>query len=288
MLYWEPMGGTESISSWFNHNDSTIISIVLIILGAWLIVRFGSVAIRKTVARGVRPGSHKTKAEEKKREETVIQIVAGALNIIVWPMALILIIAQLGINVGPLIAGAGVVGVALGFGAQSLVKDVIAGLFIIAENQYGVGDVVDLDGTSGQVQHVTLRSTVLRDLNGTVHHVPNGTIERASNLSSEHSGVNLNIGVAYNSDLDKVIKVINRVCKQLAKDPQWQDIILETPYFLRVDNLGDSSIDLKIVGSVKPLQQWAVTGELRKRIKIAFDKEGIDIPFPQRVIHQSK
>lgn len=269
-------------------NAHSIISTALILLGAWTVVRFGNLAIHKTVARSVRPSSHKNRAEELKREETVIQIVSGALNIVVWPLALILIIAQFGINVGPLIAGAGVIGVALGFGAQSLVKDVISGLFIIAENQYGVGDVVDLDGTTGKVQHITLRSTVLRDLDGIVHHVPNGTIERASNYSSEHSGVNLDVGVAYDSDLEKVIKVVNRVGKELAKDPEWQDQILETPYFLRVDNLGDSSIDLKIVGNVKPLQQWAVTGELRKRLKIAFDKEGIEIPFPQRVIHQAK
>ncbi len=206
------------MDSWIANNAHSIVSTALILLGAWAIVRFGSVAIRKTVAKSVRPTAHKNRAEEVKREETVIQIVAGALNIVIWPLTLILIIAQFGVNVGPLIAGAGVIGVALGFGAQSLVKDIISGLFIIAENQYGVGDVVDLDGTSGQVQHITLRSTVLRDLDGIVHHVPNGTIERASNLSSEHSGVNLNIGVAYDSDLDKVIKVIDRVGKELAKD----------------------------------------------------------------------
>lgn len=274
--------------SWLGDNAHPIISSAFIIVGAWAIVRFGSVAIRKTVTRSIRPAAHHSRAEEIKREETVIQIVGGALNIIIWPLTLILIIAQFGVNVGPLIAGAGVVGVALGFGAQSLVKDIISGLFIIAENQYGVGDVVDLDGTSGQVQHITLRATVLRDLDGAVHHVPNGSIQRASNLSSEHSGVNLNVGVAYDSDLEKVIKVVNRVGKELAKDPDWQDQILETPAFLRVDDLGDSAIDIKITGSVKPLKQWEVTGELRKRLKIAFDKEGIEIPFPQRVIHQAK
>ena len=241
----------HNIGAWISDNAHSIVSTALIFLGAWVIVRFGSVAIRKTVAKSVRPTAHQSRAEEVKREETVIQIVSGALNIIVWPLTFILIIAQFGVNVGPLIAGAGVVGVALGFGAQSLVKDIISGLFIIAENQYGVGDVVDLDGTTGQVQHITLRSTVLRDLDGIVHHVPNGTIERASNYSSEHSGMNLNIGIAYDSDLEKAIKIVNRVGKELAKDSDWQDIILETPYFLRVDNLGDSSVDLKIVGTRK-------------------------------------
>lgn len=275
------------MESFLNNNEKTILVIALVILGAWLIVRFGSKAIRKAVIKGVRSSAHTTKAEERKREETVIQIISGALGIIVWPTALIIIIGQLGVDIGPLVAGAGIIGVALGFGAQSLVKDMISGLFIIAENQYGVGDVVSLDDTAGLVERITLRSTVLRDLDGIVHHVPNGTINRASNFSSEKSGINLNVGVAYDSDLDHVIKVVNRVCKELAKDPDWDKIILETPAFLRVDNFGDSSIDIKITGTVKPLKQWDVTGELRKRLKIAFDKEGIEIPFPQRVIHQA-
>jgi len=269
-------------------NQATVLSIALIIFGAWLVVRFGSIAIRKAVIKSVKASSHSTKAEEKKREETVIQIVSGALNIFVWPIALIIIIGQLGVDIGPLIAGAGIIGVALGFGAQSLVKDMIAGLFIIAENQYGVGDVVSLDDTAGRVERITLRATVLRDLDGIVHHVPNGTIERASNFSSEKSGINLDVGVAYDSDLDHVIKVVNKVCRELAKDSRWEKDIIEKPSFLRVDNFGDSSIDIKITGIVEPLRQWDVTGELRKRIKVAFDKEGIEIPFPQRVIHQAR
>lgn len=277
-----------TIWSWLSDNTDTIIPVLLVFAGAWLAVRFGGIVIRKTVIKSVKASSHSTVAEEKKREETVIQIISGALNIIVWPIAFIIIVGQLGVDIGPLIAGAGIIGVALGFGAQSLVKDVIAGLFIIAENQYGVGDVVDLGGTAGLVEHISLRSTVLRDLDGTVHHVPNGTIDRASNLSSEHSGINLNVGVAYDSDLDHVIEVVNKVCVALAKDPDWESIIIETPSFLRVDNFGDNSVDIKITGTVKPLKQWDVTGELRKRLKIAFDKEGIEIPFPQRVIHKAK
>ena len=275
------------MESFWNNNEHTILVIALIILGAWLIVRYGSKAIRKAVVKGVRSSAHTTQAEERKREETIIQIISGALSLVIWPIAGIIIVGQLGVNIGPLVAGAGVVGVALGFGAQSLVKDMISGLFIIAENQYGVGDVVSLDDTAGLVERISLRSTVLRDLDGIVHHVPNGTINRASNFSSEKSGVNLNVGVAYDSDLDHVIKVVNQVCKDLAKDPDWDKIIIETPAFLRVDNFGDSSIDIKITGTVKPLKQWDVTGELRKRLKIAFDKEGIEIPFPQRVIHQA-
>jgi small conductance mechanosensitive channel len=276
------------MEGFFSDNQSTVLTILLVLLGAWLVVRFGSIAIRKAVVKGIRSSSHTTHAEEKKREKTVIQIISGALNILVWPIALIIIVGQLGVDIGPLIAGAGIIGVALGFGAQSLVKDMISGLFIIAENQYGVGDVVSLDDTAGRVERITLRSTVLRDLDGIVHHVPNGTIDRASNFSSEKSGINLDVGVAYDSDLDHVIKTVNKVCRELARDPKWEKDIIEKPSFLRVDNFGDSSIGIKITGTVKPLRQWDVTGELRKRIKIAFDKEGIEIPFPQRVIHQAK
>ncbi len=200
-----------------------------------------------------------------------------------------MVVAQLGVNIAPLIAGAGVIGLAIGFGAQSMVKDVIAGLFIVAENQYRVGDVVQFDHeTIGQVISLSLRVTVLRDLDGIEHHIPNGAITITSNYSKEFSGINLDLGVAYDTDLNKAIDVINKVGDDLSKDKAWKDLILEKPQFLRVDNFGDNSIDIKITGTVKPLKQWSVTGELRKRIKIAFDEANIEIPFPQRVIHESK
>ncbi len=270
------------------NNRETLVQVVGILVGAWLVVRFGDVFVRRAVVRGVTPDKFSTKEEEEKRERTIIHIINGGIRILVWPMALILVVAQLGVQIGPLIAGAGIVGVALGFGAQSLVKDVISGLFIIIENQYGVGDVVDLDGTSGLVEDINLRKTTLRDLDGTVHHIPNGTIDRASNLSSEFSGINLNVGVDYSSNLEKVIKVVNEVGMDITRDEQWANDIIEAPSFLRVDNFGDSSIDIKITGRTKPLRQWDVTGELRKRLKIAFDKAGIEIPFPQRVVHKAK
>lgn len=135
------------------------------------------------------------------------------------------------------------------------------------------------------VEDINLRTTVLRDLDGIVHYVPNGEIKKSSNLSKDFARVNLNVGIAYNSDLEKVISVVNRVGKELAEDPQFKSSIIKPPQFLRVDEFADSSINIKILGETKPLKQWEVAGELRKRIKIAFDKEGIEIPFPQRVVH---
>lgn len=278
----------QSLDSWYSDNQSSVLYIIFILVGTLLFKFFGDAIIRKLVVRGIKSTAHENPREEKLREDTIITIISGALAILIWPIAAILIVGQAGVDITPLVAGAGVVGVALGFGAQSLVKDIISGLFLIIENQYKVGDVVALDDTTGLVERITLRVTVLRDLDGIVHHVPNGSIERTSNYSKDYSGINLNIGVGYDSDLDKVIGIINRVGEEMAKDKEWKAKIIEKPQFLRVDNFGDNSIDMKITGSVEPLKQWNVSGELRKRLKTAFDKEGIEIPFPQRVIHQAK
>lgn len=278
----------DSIFSWVDSNSGTIFMIAITLLIALFAKQSIDALIRKSIRRTVKTTKHTSKAEEKQREDTLINISTGIFSLFYWPIVGLLIVAQLGVNIAPLIAGAGVVGLAIGFGAQNMVKDIIAGLFIIAENQYRVGDVVQFDHeTIGQVISLSLRVTVLRDLDGIEHHVPNGSITITSNYSKEFSGINLDIGVAYDSDLDEIIGIINKVGDDLAEDKVWKEIILEKPQFLRVDNFGDNSIDLKITGTVKPLQQWSATGELRKRIKIAFDKKGIEIPFPQRVIHKA-
>jgi small conductance mechanosensitive channel len=196
-----------------------------------------------------------------------------------------MMLSEIGLNIAPMIAGVGVVGIAIGFGAQSLVKDIISGLFILLENQYRRGDVVKIAGTSGLVEDINLRRTLLRDLDGIVHSVPNGEISVSSNYTKSYSRVNLNISVGYNEDLDRAIAVINRVGMELAEDPAWSAQILKPPQVLRVDNLGDSGIDIKVTGDTKPVQQWAITGELRLRIKKAFDQEGIEIPWPHTKIY---
>lgn len=198
-----------------------------------------------------------------------------------------LVLTEIGINIAPIIAGAGVIGLAFGFGGQYLIKDLIAGFFVILENQYRVNDVVCIGDTCGLVENLNLRTTILRDLDGTVHVVPNGEIKTASNLSKYFSRVNLDVGVAYESNLEHVIKVVNRVGKDLSNDKNFKDLIISPPQFLRVDDFADSQITIKILGDTKPIKQWDVTGELRKRLKIAFDKEGIVIPYPQRVMHKT-
>ncbi|HEY8933879.1 MAG TPA: mechanosensitive ion channel domain-containing protein, partial [Cyclobacteriaceae bacterium] len=168
------------------------------------------------------------------------------------------------------------------------IRDIISGLFIILENQYRIGDVVSFDNTSGLVEDISLRMTTLRDMDGTVHHVPHGEIKKVSNLSKKFARVNLNVGIGYDTKLEHVIEVVNRVGQQLADDPEWKDYIIAPPQFLRVDDFGDSAIIIKILGDTMPLKQWDVTGELRRRILIEFNAEGIQIPFPQRVIHHTK
>ncbi len=262
---------------------------VLVIVAASVIIKhFIGRFIDSMVRRAIKRGAHGTVESELKREDTVIAILNGMALVLVWSIALLMIVAEFGIEIGPILAAAGIAGVALGFGAQYLIKDLIAGFFIIVENQFRVGDVISMDSTAGLVEEITLRMTTLRDLDGVVHHIPNGSPTVISNLTKDMSRVNLNVGIGYGVELEKAIKVINKVGNDMAEDPEWKEDILDPPQFLRVEDFGDSAIVVKILGETLPARQWDVTGELRKRLKIAFDKNGIEIPFPQRVLHQPK
>ncbi len=274
---------SESLVPWF---FSTGLKIIGILVAAVVADKVGRFFIDKSVRELVKPDMAVPdyKEAERKREDTLIKIFNNILRITILIVIVLTILPQLGIDITGLLAGAGIVGIALGLGARSLIQDFLAGIFIILENVYRIGDVVCLDGTCGAVENITLRKTVLRDLDGVEHHISNGSIKKASNLSKDFARVNLNVSVAYNSDLEKVIEVVNKVGNELAQDAQWKDDILKPPQFLRVDDFADSAIIIKIVGDTKPLKQWAVAGELRKRLKIAFDKENIEIPFPQIVV----
>jgi small conductance mechanosensitive channel len=273
------------IIPWITNHGPKILAIIVFAL---LLKRFGKVFIEKIIRRVVYSDSITEKESEKKREDTLIRIFSSFLDVLIWILTVSMILQEIGIAVGPLLAAAGIAGIAFGFGGQYLIRDLITGTFIIMENQYRIGDVVCFDGTCGSVEDISMRMTTLRDLDGVVHHVPHGEIKKVSNLSKYFARINLDIGVSYNSNLEKVIKVINKVGEALAKDPEWRDDILKTPQFLRVNDFAESAIIVKIVGETKSLKQWAVTGELRKRLKMAFDKEKIEIPFPQRVVHQVK
>ncbi len=276
---------SEAIVSWVMSSGLTIIGILVV---AFIVRKFSAIFVEKTIRKIITSDSFLSQEAEKKREDTIIQIVAGTINILVLLVAGLMILQEIGIAIGPVLAAAGIVGLAFGFGGQYLIRDAIAGLFIILENQYRVGDVVCLDGTCGSVENISLRMASIRDMDGTVHHIPHGTIKKVSNLTKDYARINLSIGIGYDSNIEKVITVVNQVGKELAKDSKWKDSITKEPQFVRINEFADSAIIIKIRGETQPTKQWEIAGELRKRLKIAFDKEGIEIPFPQRVIHQAK
>lgn len=269
-----------NIYSWFMAYG---IKIILILITAFLVNKIGRKFIDKAVRKAIKG---KDEEAEKKREDTLIAIFSGGLRLTVWLIAAMTILPIFGINVGPILAGAGILGVALGFGAQYMIRDFLAGLFIILENQYRIGDVVCLDNTCGGVEAITLRKTVMRDLDGKVHHIPNGSFKTAANLTTDYSRAHMNISVAYKEDLDKVIEVINRVGKEMVEESPWKEYILKPIQVLGPgpNKFTESGIEIKVLGETKPLKQWDTLKEFRRRLKKVFDEEKIEIPFPQMSI----
>ena len=272
-----------TVANWLVDHGIRILIIVVVGAVLWF-------ALNKFLPPIVRRGVSRTKYKEskegiEKRTNTLVSIFRGVARVFIVVIGIMMILSEVGVDIVPVLAGFGIAGIAIGFGAQYLIRDLIAGTFIILENQYRVGDVARVADIAGVVEEVTLRKTVLRDLDGIVHHVPNGEIRTASNFTRHFARVNLDVSVAYDTDLDHAIRVINRVGKELAEDKEWRKLVKNPPQVLRVNNLGDSGIYIKILGDVKPMQQWAVMGELRLRIKKAFDAEGIEIPWPHTKVY---
>lgn len=269
----------------------TFIQIALTLLVALLVHLALRASINHIVRRVVRSHHYKSKTDAKKREKTLRSVFDKALGVVVWVVAVIVILALLHVNLAALLTGAGVFGVIIGFGAQNTLKDYLAGIFIIAENQYRVGDIVVLTvggkDVGGVVEELTVRITQLRDLDGNLHTVPNGTPSMVSNLSFGFANVNVDFRVGYNTDLDKAREIMDQVGAEQAASEQWKDSIIEPIKFLRVDSLDESAVILKAVGKVAPASQWDLASDFRVRIKQAFDKNGITIPYNQLVIHQA-
>ncbi len=261
------------------------LKLLVIVLIAWLLLKFLNRILDKFIRKAVLRSSYTTAIEERKREDTLIKISHSFFGIVIWVTAIITILSEFSVPVGGLITGAGILGVAVGFGSQSLVKDIITGLFILAENQYRIGDYICVDNYCGTVEDMTLRITKLREINGTIHYVPNGEIKVASNKSKDFSKVDFKIGVGYNTDIDKLERIINEVGIEISEDPKFSSDILESPHFLRVDDFGDSSIVIHISGKVLPKTQYGITGEMRRRLKLIFEEHGIEIPYPTRIVH---
>ncbi len=277
----------ESIQEWLLSHGIIILAYIAI---AYFIYRIVKAFVPRMVTGFVKSsgkGRH-SKSWFERRAKTLTGLIVWIVALITGVVAFFLILGELGMDITPLLASAGVVGIALALGAQTIVKDFLGGLFILMEDQYNKGDVVKIAGISGEVEEVNLRRTVLRDLDGIVHTIPNSAIITASNYTRDLSRVNIDVPVAYGENLDRVFGVINRVGREMAADPYFSKLIKTPPQVLRVQNFGDSGIDIRILGDVHPSMQWEVTGELRKRLKKAFDEVGIEIPWPHVKVFQGE
>jgi len=254
-----------------------IVALILVLIIRWLVPR-----LIKTRIPRIKEESPDQLAV---RSNTLSRVVVQVFSLLIWVIAIVMILSQLGVDIAPLLAALGVAALALGFAAQNIIRDYLHGFFILMEDWYREGEVAVIQGTGGLVEKITLRRTILRDLNGAMHIFPNSTVEQASNLTRDWSRINLNVSVSYKENLNRVFDVINQVCQGFKEDPQWSSDMLTIPHVERVDNLGDSGIDIKILGDTKPIKQWALMGELRKRLKERFDEEGIEIPWPHTKVY---
>lgn len=263
---------------------------LVVVVAAWIALRLAAVFVHGIVKTLMDREATEGTAQELsaveivKRMTTIEALAVNFLRFIIVVIAGVMLLDQAGLDVGPAIAGLGVVGIAVGFGAQHLVKDYLNGALILIENQFSKGDVIRVAGVAGSVEDFSLRRTTLRDLDGVVHTVPNGEIAVASNLTRVWARINQNVQVAYGTDIDRAISVVDDVGRELASDPAWKRRILETPRVDRVEALGEYGVTLKILGTVRATEQWSAAGELRKRLLAAFKLHGIEIPRPQRVV----
>lgn len=220
-----------------------------------------------------------------KRADTLTHVIRDVARIVILTVGGMMILSEVGVDLKPLLAAAGLGGLAIGFGAQSLVKDVISGFFILLENSVQVGDVVEVAGVSGLVEEVKLRTITLRDLSGNVHVVPNGIVDKVKNMTMLYSYYLFDIAVAYREDVDEVMAVLKEIAAELQADPTYASDILEPLEMLGVDQFADSAVIIKCRIKTKPMQQWRIGREMNRRIKKTFDIKGIQMPFPHRMIY---
>ena len=267
--------------------------IVLALLARWLLGKVIDRLVRRAEL-GLLPdriqwlGSDNAAARRVQRARTMGSVLKSLSSIVVLAIAILMILPELGLDIGPLLASAGIIGVALGFGAQSLVKDFLSGVFMIFEDQYGVGDVVDVGEASGTIEAVTLRVTRLRDVNGTVWYVRNGEILRVGNMSQNWARTVLDVPVSYSEDLAKVRRVLQEVAHDVWEDDDFKGQVIEEPEVWGVESLAPDAVTVRVTMKTAPLQQWNVAREMRERVKARFDHEGITMPHPQRVVVQSQ
>ncbi|MFC1617046.1 mechanosensitive ion channel family protein [Candidatus Margulisiibacteriota bacterium] len=265
--------------------------IILIIVISYIAIKTANYflrLIRKIIQKKLQKESQLASSEIEKRINTLISILASTIKVVIYIVAIMLLLKQLGIDIAPLLAGAGIIGLAIGFGAQELVRDIISGFFILLENQIRENDVAIINGTGGLVEKIGLRTVVLRDLSGVVHIFQNGKINSLSNMTQKWSAMIFDIGIAYKEDPDKAMEIMQKTGDDLKNDKDFKNKILEPIEIFGVDKFADSAVIIKARLKTKPIEQWAVGREYRKRLKLAFDKAGIEIPFPHQTIYWGK
>lgn len=265
----------------------TVVHILLIILlglAAMRFLRLGLDRLESFVAKTGKATDVDLEAG-RKRIATLTGIVRTIMVTVIWAVVIIEVLHKVGLDIRPILAGAGIVGLAVGFGAQNLVRDLISGFFIILEDQIRLGDVAIINGTGGLVESITFRTITLRDFSGVVHIFPNGTITTLSNMTKEWSAFVLDMGVAYKEDTDRVADVMRQVGEELRQDPGFRDKFVSPIEMIGVDNFADSAVVIRIRIKTKPLEQWTVGREYRRRLKQAFDAQGIEIPFPHQTLY---
>lgn len=265
----------------------SLLRIGLIFLAGYVGARFVRAALSRLEATLIKAGerTERVPGATQKRVSTLIGLLRTIALVLLWGVVVIIALGQIGFDVTPILAGAGIIGLAVGFGAQNVVRDLISGFFMVLENQVRVGDVAIVNGTGGLVEGITFRTIVLRDLSGVVHVFPNGTINTLSNMTKEWSGYVIDVGVAYKEDTDRVAEVMKQVAEAMRQDPDYGPRILEPIEIFGVDDFADSAVVIKARLKTHPIQQWNVGREYRRRLKKAFDAEGIEIPFPHRSIY---
>jgi len=272
----------DSAQKWLNAN---FLPIILIIVGAWLITRFGGMIISGLIRRAPTLRAHGSQSgqDTKKRQDTLISISSAALKITVWALAVLEVLRRFGIDPTPILAGAGIVGFAVAFGMQSLIKDFVAGLFVIFENQYRVGDIVTLGSATGSVERITIRTTVLRGEDGSVYYIPNGSVNQSVNKTMGYSKLNLSFWFDPKTDVDRLAEIINQVGEKMYHDEKWSKKLLERPHFLNIGSFSDKSVEVKVTGKAAPISKWGVTNEVKKRLLAAFAKAEVTLlPEPSK------
>lgn len=275
----------EKTTNWVVETVPSLLLIIAVFLIVLWVIRIVLKRLRKVIINHVQGDDSGSSVEKEKRATTLIGIARGVIQLSMWAMFILIFLKHLGMDIGPILAGAGIVGLAVGFGAQELVRDAISGFFLLLEDRIRTGDVAVVNGTGGLVEKINLRTITLRDLSGVVHTFQNGKIDTLANMTKEWSAMVFDIGVAYKENIDKVISIVKELGDAMKADETFGAKIIEPIEIFGLDKFGESAVIVKARIKTLPIEQWNVGREFNKRLKKAFDEQGIEIPFPHRTIY---